>query len=102
MCDVCFRNKLIKSLPIPVLDLCCAVSGANISSQHLERGCFSCSIHPQQTKALQADTHHLVTLKHLNTVQYDDRMTSFLKDCIDIKIYRADEVSDGPPRVCNI
>lgn len=40
------------SLPIPVPDLCCAISGANISGQHLEGGCFSCSVHSQETKAL--------------------------------------------------
>lgn len=75
----------MNSLPIPVPDLCCAITGANISSQHLEGGSFPCSIHSQQTKALYANTHCLVMLKHLSTLKYYNTIMGFLNDYIDVK-----------------
>lgn len=61
------------SLPIPVFNLCCAISGANISSQHLKSGCFSCSVHSQQTKALKTISHFLETVEHFAIAQLSQR-----------------------------
>lgn len=50
------KQEIQSISPIPVPDLCRAISGDDVSSQHLKGRGFSSSIHTQQTKALYGNT----------------------------------------------
>lgn len=57
-------------LPIAVPDLCCAISGDDISSQHLKGRSFSSSVHTQQTKALCGNTVSRSLVNFLSTIKH--------------------------------
>ena len=48
-------------LPIPVRDVGCAITGADVPSQQLEGRGLPGAVHPQQAKALQVGTTHRVS-----------------------------------------